>query len=276
MSLAASHPSRITVAALVLLLVSQFAAIAAPPDPDRAAAMQREADATLKGAVDYEARAAKAAGEAAGELADAFTNAASANRQVADALKTCATAVGAGNDEDMKSAQAAFFAAQKQQRLANEQLGTRERVFNFQPNDAAIESLTKSTPEANKPLLDAQLAAINKAVDSAATFYAVLTPEANSDDIEVARDLWTQSINELDLAKMALEFANDRAWMGARKRKADIAAAAQPAETMTTDDEKLANRKAAQAIGLQFRALDRKRKAAFREVEALLRNSPQP
>ena len=276
MSLAASHPSRITVAALVLLLVSQFAAIAAPPDPDRAAAMQREADAMLKGAVDYEASAAKAAGKAAGELADALTNAASATRQVADALKTFATAVGAGNDEDMKSAQAALSAAQKQQRLANEQLGVRQRVFAFSPNNAAIESLTKSTPEANKPLLDAQLAAINKAVDSAAIFYAVLTPEANSDDIEVARDLWTQSINELDLAKMAFEWANDRARMGARKGADEIAAAAKLAEIMTTDDEQLAARKAAQATALQIRALERKRRAAFFEFEALLRNSPQP
>ena len=107
MSLAASHPSRITVAALVLLLVSQFAAIAAPPNPDRAAGMQREADAMVKQAEGLESRAAKAEGE----LADALTNAASATRQVADALKTFATAVGEGDDEDMKSAQAALSAS---------------------------------------------------------------------------------------------------------------------------------------------------------------------
>ena len=271
MSLAASHPSRITVAALVLLLVSQFAAIAAPPNPDRAAGMQREADAMVKQAEGLESRAAKAEGE----LADALTNAASATRQVADALKTFATAVGAGNDEDMKSAQAALSAAQKQQRLANEQVEVRQRVFNFQPNDAAIESLTKSTPEANKPLLDALLAAKNKAVDSAATFYAVLTPETNSDDIEVARDIWTQSIHELELAKMAFDFANDRARMGAQKGAEEIVAAAKLAEIMTTDDEQLAARKAAQATALQLRALDRKRRAAVKEFEAL-RNPPQP
>jgi hypothetical protein len=259
-------------AGLGLLIAAPFAATAAPPNPDRAAALQQQADGSVKSAEQFDARAEKATGE----LADSLKNVAAATRQVADAYKALATAVDAGNDEDIKAAQAALTAASTKQRLANEQANVRQTVSNFRPQEGpTLDNLRKATQEANRPLLDALLAAKTSAVEAGATFYAVLTSDTNPVNIEAARDLFIQAQNELEVANLALQSANARAAMASKPGADQAAAAAKLAEIEMFDREWLTAKKAALAAMLQLRALERSRSVAASEFETL-RTPPKP
>jgi hypothetical protein len=253
---------RSTTAAVLALLVSQVAAtaVAAAPNPAGAADLRKQAEGTLKQAEGFVTLAAKSQGE----VAASATNAAAACRDVAQAFQTLATAVGIGvsQEEAIETAKAALSLLQKRQAAAVERLTMRQAVAGLQPGAAAIEALTKTTPEANRPLLDALLTAKEKAVGTGAAVHDALTPEADLLDIELRRDEWIRAQNDLVLASRRLNAANERTRLAALPSADRPAAAAKLAEIAAHDEEVRAAHAAVLAATLDARLVDRSRTAA--------------
>jgi hypothetical protein len=256
---------RSTTAAVAVLLASQVSASAADPNPDRAAQLRKQADGMIKQAEDFATRAARAQGE----LADSATNAATVSREVADAFESLATAVGIGVGQStaIHLAEEKLSALRARQTVAVERLNVRQALAGLQPADAVIESLTKATSEADRPLLDALLAARKKAIDAGTALHAAIVPEADFTEIEVQRDEWIRAQNDLQLASLRLGFANDRAQLAASTGADRPAAAAKLAEVAARDEERLAAHEAVLAATLQARLADRSRSTAARAYE---------
>jgi hypothetical protein len=253
---------RSTTAAVLVLLVSQVAAtaVAAAPNPVRAADLRKQAEDKLKQAEGFVALAAKSQGE----VAESAANAAAACREVAGVLETLAIAVGIGVNQEqaIDTANATRGPLEKRQAAAAERLNVRQAVASLQPAAAAIESLTKATPEANTPLLDALLTAREKAVAAGVALHDVITPEAAPLAIEARRDEWMRAQNDMALATRALNDANERARLADRPGADRPAAAAKLAEIAVRDGEVLAAHAAVLAATLEARLADRSRAAA--------------
>jgi hypothetical protein len=247
---------------LLLLLAAQIAttAIAAPPNPAHAADLRKQAAGVLKQAEEFVALAAKSQGE----VAESATNAAAARREVADALETLATAVGIGVNQEqaIETATAALGQCQKRQTAAVERLNIRQGVAGLQPAAAALETLTKATPDVNKPLLDALLSARQKAIAAGAAVHDAIAPEADPLGIELQRDEWIRVQNDLALATRALNAANERARLATLPGADRPAAAEKLAEIAARDQEVLAAHAAVLAATLEGRIADRHRTAA--------------
>jgi len=247
------------VLALLVLIMSQVAATAAAPNPGRAADLRKQAEGALKQAEGFLALA----GKSQGELAASATNAATACREVAATLETLATAVaiGVSQEQAIETANAALGQLQKRQTAAVERLNVRQAVAGLQPA-AAIQAFTKATPEANKPLLDALLAAKQKAIAAGDAVHDAITPEADPLEIEMQRDEWIRAQNDVALATQALKDANERARLAALPGADRPAAAAKMAEIAVRDGEVLAAHEAVLAATLEARLADRNRTAA--------------
>jgi hypothetical protein len=155
--------------------------------------------------------------------------------------------------------------------LAAEQASVRQTIAGLQPADAALESLTKATAAADKPLLDAALAARKKAAETGNAFLALLVPETYPREIDVRGDDWIRIRNELELANLALTLANERNRMAIGRGAERAAAAVRMPEIVKCDEERLAARKALLEANLQLRIAERDRRAAGEEFEKALR-----
>ena len=250
--------------ALITLLVSQIAstAVAASPNPASAADMRKQAEASLKQAQGFVALAAKSQGE----VAASATNAAAACRELAAAFETLAAVVSIGVSQEVaiETAKAALDRLQKRQAAAIERLNVRQAVASLPPAAAGLEALRKATPEANKPLLEALLAARLKALKAGAAVHDAITPEADPLEIELRRDDWIRAQNDLALATRALTDANERSRLAALPGADRPAAAAKLAEIAARDKEVLAAHAVALATTLGTRVADRNRAAAAR------------
>jgi hypothetical protein len=182
---------------------------------------------------------------------------------VAAAFETLATAVGIGvsQEQAIETATAALGQCQKRQTAAVERLNIRQALAGLQPA-AALETLTKATPDANKPLLDALLAARQKALAAGAAVHDAIAPEADPLAIELQRDEWILAQNDLALATRALNAANERARLAALPGADRPAAAEKLAEIAARDEEVLAAHAAMLAATLEARMADRHRAAA--------------
>jgi hypothetical protein len=155
--------------------------------------------------------------------------------------------------------------------LAADQASVRQTIAGLQPADAALESLTKATAEADKPLLDAALAARKKAVEAGNAYLARLVPETDPLEIDVRGDEWIRIRNELELANLALTLANERNRMAISRGAEQAAAAVRMPDVVSRDEERLAARKALLQANLQLRIAERNRRSAGREFEESLR-----
>jgi len=155
--------------------------------------------------------------------------------------------------------------------LAPDQASVRHTIAGLQPAEAALESLTKATAAADKPLLDAALAARKKAAEAGNAFLALLVPETDPVEMEVKRDGWIRIQNELELANLALTLANDRNRMAIGRGAEQAAAAVKMPEIVKRDEERLAARKALLEANLQLRIAERNRRSAGGEFEKALR-----
>lgn len=155
--------------------------------------------------------------------------------------------------------------------LAVDQANVRQTIAGLQPTDAALDSLAKKTADADKPLLDAALAARKKAVEAGGAYLALLVPETDPTEIGVHGDQWIRIQNELELANFALALAHARTEMAAKKGAEQGAAAVKMPDVVQRDEERLAARKALLEANLQLRVAERKRRAAGREFEESLR-----
>jgi|688.fasta_scaffold07636_11 hypothetical protein len=251
---------RSTIAAMLMLLATHSVAVAAAPNPGRAADLRKQAEGVLKQAEGFVALA----GKSEGELAASATDAATACREAAAALETLATAVaiGVSQEQAIDTATAALGQLQKRQTAALERLNVRQAVAGLHPAAAVLETLMKATPEANKPLLDALLAARQKALAAGAAVHDAIAPEADPLVIEVRRDDWIRAQNDLTLATRALNAANERARLATLPGADRPAAAAKLAEIAARDGEVLAAHAAVLAATLEARLADRSRAAA--------------
>jgi hypothetical protein len=155
--------------------------------------------------------------------------------------------------------------------LAADQASVRQTIAGLQPADAALESLTKATAAADKPLLDASIAARKKAAEAGNAFLVLLVPETNPVEIEVQRDGWIRIQNELELANLAHTLANERNRMAIGRGAEQAAAAVRIPDIVKRDDERLAARKALLEANLQLRIAERNRRCAGGEFEKALR-----
>jgi hypothetical protein len=155
--------------------------------------------------------------------------------------------------------------------LAPGQAALRQAIAGLQPTDAAIEAVTKATAEADKPLLDAALAARKKAVEAGHAYLALLVPETDPLEIDARGDDWIRIRNELELTNLALTFANERNAMASRKGAERAAAAVKMPDVVKRDEARLAARKALLEANLQLRVAERKRRAVGGEFEKTLR-----
>jgi len=155
--------------------------------------------------------------------------------------------------------------------LAADQASVRQTIAGLQPADAAVESLTKATAAADKPLLDAAIAARKKAAEAGNAFLARLVPETDPLEIEVQLDEWIRIRNELELANLAVTFANERNRMAISRGAEQAAAAVRMSDIVKRDEERLAARKALLEANLQLRIAERNRRSAGGEFEKALR-----
>ena len=155
--------------------------------------------------------------------------------------------------------------------LAADQASVRQTIAGLQPADAALESLTKATADADKPLLDAAIAARKKAVEAGNAYLARLVPETDPVEIEVQRDGWIRIQNELELANLALTLANERNRIAISKGAEKAAAAVKMPDVVNRDEELLAARKALLEANLQLRIVERKRRVVGGEFQEALR-----
>jgi len=155
--------------------------------------------------------------------------------------------------------------------LAADQASVRQTIAGLQPADAAVESLTKATAAADKPLLDAAIAARKKAAEAGNAFLARLVPETDPLEIEVQLDEWIRIRNELELANLAVTFANERNRMAISRGAEQAAAAVRMPDIVKRDEERLAARKALLEANLQLRIAERNRRSAGGEFEKALR-----
>jgi hypothetical protein len=155
--------------------------------------------------------------------------------------------------------------------LVAEQAALRQTIAGLQPTDAALESLTKATAEADMPLLDAALAARKKAVEAGHAYLALLVPETDPLEIDARGDDWIRIRNELELTNLALTFANERNAMAIRKGAERAAAEVKMPDVVKRDEARLAARKALLEANLHLRVAERKRRAVGGEFEKALR-----
>jgi hypothetical protein len=161
--------------------------------------------------------------------------------------------------------------AAREKALAADQASVRQTIAALQPADAAVEALTKATADADKPLLDAAIAARKKAVEAGNAYLARLIPETDPVEIDVRGDEWIRFRNELELANLAVTFANERNRMAIGRGAEQSAAAVMMPDVVRRDEERLAARKALLDANLQLRVAERNRRSAGREFEESLR-----
>lgn len=160
--------------------------------------------------------------------------------------------------------------AARLQALAADQASVRQTIAGLQPAAAALEALVKKTAEADRPLLDAAVAARKNAVEVGTAYLALLVPETDPDDIEVVSDRWVESQNELELANLAVAYAHARADMATRKGPEQAAAAVKMQDVLERDNARLAARKALLAANLRLRIVERHRRVAGRTFAEVL------
>ena len=243
------------------------------PNPEFAAGVRTEAETLTKQAERVQARAEKMTGDAKA----AGTEWAEAIKAQAAATVKVSAAWAAGDEAALKAARTEVDHARDAVNRASERFNVRQTQSNLAPGEKQLESLRGITPAANKPLLEAVVAARKKALSAGDLFVAAVTPEASWASVEAARDVYQQALDELELATRALTLANGRAGLAARPGASDAAIAAKIADLAKTDDAMLAATKAAREQMIQARSLERKRRAAFKELEtALSKPAPVP
>ncbi len=156
--------------------------------------------------------------------------------------------------------------------LADDEANLRQAIASLEPSDAALEAITKKTAEADKPLLTAALEARKKAREAGTAYLAVLVPETAPSEIDARGDFWVKAQNALELANLALSFANERSRLAAARGAEQAAAAVKMPNIAKCDEERLASRKALQEANLRLRIAERGRRVAGRELEEALRN----
>jgi hypothetical protein len=162
--------------------------------------------------------------------------------------------------------------AAREKALAADQASVRQTIAGLQPTDATLEALAKATAEADKPLFDAALAARKRAVDAGNAFLARLVPETDDPAIERERDGWIRIQNDLELANLALAFANERNRMAIARGAERAAAAGAMPDVVSRDEARLAARRALLEANLRLRIAERERRVAGRSFEESLRN----
>ena len=236
------------------------------PNPESAAGQRAEAERLTKQAEQVQARAEKMTGDAKAAATDLV---AALKAQAAAALKVSA-AWAAGDEAALKAALPELEHNRDASYRASERLNVRQTQANLAPNEKQVEALRGITPAANKSLLDAVVAARQKALTAGDTFVAALTPEASGVSVETARDVLLQATDELELATRALNLANGRARLAARPGASDAAIVAKIADLAKLDDAVLAAAKTAKEQSLQVRILERKRYLALKDLETAL------
>jgi hypothetical protein len=154
--------------------------------------------------------------------------------------------------------------------LAADQANVRQTIAALRPDDTALDSLAKATAAPDKPLLDAALAARQKAVEAGNAYLARLVPETDPVEIELQGDQWIRVQNALELANLALTFANERNRLAIARGAEREASATKMPDLVKRDNERLAARKSLLEANLQLRIAERKRRAAEREFEETL------
>lgn len=232
------------------------------PNPGAAAAFQTEADNITKQADQVQANIEKTTGDrliAGRGLVELLRAQAAAGAKVS-------TAYGAGDDLAIKMATAELDTAKDATARGWDRLNVRQNQFAVAANSQQVEFFKQSTPDANKPLLDALIAARQKFQTTSEALYAAITPEAAWSDIELARDAYLQSLDEIDVTGRALMLANVRARYATRPG-AD-AVTGKLAELTKVDEAVLAASKAAKDQTLQLRILERKRAGLIKDIDA--------
>jgi hypothetical protein len=251
---------------LMLVLVSALLACAlawAAPSPEAAAKSKADADAATKQAETMRANAEKATGDVKTEMlaiADAQTALATAQQKLSEAQ--------AAGDNTVNDAKTAVAKADEWVKRLQDRLKIRQSQAQLTVSDQQLAGLQKSTAPANKPLLEAMLAAKAKTVTAGHTFANAITADATRDSIEVARDAWLQAIDESDLAARAFDLAQIRAQLAARPGGTAADAVAKLAEMEKADNALLAALKASKEATLALRLAERKHNTLFREADA--------
>ena len=266
MTIRTTGTTGIAIATLTVLLSMPWVAHAAGPNLAASSNELSQAAQLTKRAESFRERAEKATGD----LKDECFKAAEACQANAEAKKKVAAALAAGDEEAVKAARAAQAKNEAQCRIAQERVEARQ-------TQAAIPSKESFTvaSETDKGLLETALTARQNAITAGNTFVAAIIPEASQSVIEIARDAWLQSQDDLAMARRALTLANERAKMATRPGAADPAAAAKLTELAKIDEDIVAAAKAAKAQTLQGRILERKRAETLQEFEKLLKNAPK-
>lgn len=156
--------------------------------------------------------------------------------------------------------------------LAADEASLRLAIASIQTADAALEAVAKKTAEADKPLLEAALEARKKALEAGNAYLASLAPETDPVEIEARGDAWVRAQNALELANLALAYANERTRMAIARGAEQAAAAAKMPDVVRRDNERLAARKALLEANVQLRIAERRRRAAGLAFEEALRN----
>lgn len=159
----------------------------------------------------------------------------------------------------------------RERALAADQAAVRLAIAALRPADTALESLAKATAESDKPLLDAAIATRTRAVAAGNAYLALLVPETDPAEIERCGDEWIRVQNELELANLALAFANERQRLAVARGAEQAAAAVAMPEIVRRDDERLAARRALLEANLRLRIAERARRVAGRDFEEILR-----
>lgn len=156
--------------------------------------------------------------------------------------------------------------------LAADEVSLRQAIASIQTADAALEAVAKKTAEADKPLLEAALEARKKALEAGKAYLASLVPKTDPVEIEARGDAWVRAQNALELANLALAYANERTRMAIARGAEQAAAAAKMPDVVRRDNERLAARKALLEANVQLRIAERRRRAAGLAFEEALRN----
>ncbi len=156
--------------------------------------------------------------------------------------------------------------------LTADEASLRLAIASIQTADAALEAVAKKTAEADKPLLEAALEARKKALEAGNAYLASLVPETDPVEIEARGDAWVRAQNALELANLALAYANERTRMAIARGAEQAAAAAKMPDVVRRDNERLTARKALLEANVQLRIAERRRRAAGLAFEEALRN----
>lgn len=256
---------------MAAILIGSMAALAAVwaanPNPEHAKALRNQAESYYKQAAVQMSNAERYSGEHKA-LTIAY---AEAFKAFADAIMKSAEAAEKGDDEAIKTTSAERNKAERSFILAQDRFLVRQRQAAIAPNDNQIVHLKTVTPEVNKAFIDGMLTARESALKSGDVFAEQITAEASQDDIENARDVYTQVQNELEVAYRALLLANERAKLAERIAGAgDAAISAKLTELEKTDAAILAAMKETRAQAIQMGMNERKRAAARKEIDSTI------